>query len=171
IFFRNTLNINSNVKVSQKLSVSTNLDFSRNNSNNRPASERGTNPLEWAYKVSPHMNILDFKDYWVPGQEGLQQRVALPGMNNPYFLAHEVNNSFERDRVYGNVKADWQVTKDFNVFVRYGLDTYSEQRETKIANSYTDDARGVYGLMNIKSFESNADFLATYNKNISDFSL
>ena len=169
--FRNTLNISSGVKVNKKLSVSTNLDFSRNNSNNRPASERGTNPLQWAYNTSPHMDLRDFKDYWVPGREGLQQRVAVPGLNNPYFLAHEVNNSFERDRVYGNVKADWQITKDFSMMVRYGLDTYTEQRETKIANSYTDDARGVYGLMNIKNFESNADFLATYKKNVSDFSL
>lgn len=167
--YRNTLNINSGIKVAKNLSLSTNLDFSRNNSNNRPASERGTNPLEWAYKVSPHMNILDFKDYWVPGQEGLQQFVALPGMNNPYFLAYEVNNSFVRDRIYGNIKADWQISNDFSLMVRYGLDTYNEQRETKIANSYSEDGRGVYGLMNIKNFESNADFLATYKKNLSDF--
>lgn len=169
--FRNTLNINSGIKVSKKLTIGTNLDFSRNNSNNRPASERGTNPLQWAYNMSPHMDIREFKDYWAPGLTGLQQRVPFQGTNNPYFLAYEVNNSFVRDRVYGNVKADWQITNEFSLMLRYGLDTYNEQRETKIANSYSDDAKGVYGVLNMKNFESNADFLATYKKNLSDFSL
>ena len=27
------------------------VDFSRNNSNNRPAGNRGTNPIQWAYAV------------------------------------------------------------------------------------------------------------------------
>mgnify|MGYP003939271573 CR=1 FL=1 len=169
--YRNTVNLASSIKVSNKVRVSTNVDFSRNNSNNRPASERGTNPLQWAYNISPHMNILDFKNYWVPGQEGLQQFIALPGMNNPYFLAHEVRNSFVRDRVFGNIKADYQITKDLSLMLRYGLDTYTEQRETKISNSYSEDERGVYGLLNIKNFESNADFLATYKKDLGDFHL
>lgn len=170
--FRNTLNVNSGVKVSKKLTLSTNLDFSRNNSNNRPSTERGTNPLQWAYNMSPHLDLRQFRDYKKPTPDGhWTQLTAIPGTNNPYFLAYEVNNSFERDRLYGNIKADWQITSDFSLMARYGLDTYNEQRETKIANSYTDDARGVYGLMNIKSFESNADFLATYKKNISDFSI
>jgi len=169
--YRNTLNINSSMKVNKKVTLGTNLDISRNNSNNRPAGERGTNPLQWAYNTSPHVNLQDLKDYWVPGQEGLLQRTPYLAYNNPYFLAHEVNNSFVRDRVYGNIKADWQVTNDFNLMLRYGLDTYNEERETKIANSYTDDSRGVYGILGIKHLETNAEFLGTYKKNIADFSL
>src|SRR5690606_4154227 len=41
----------------------------------------------------------------------------------------------------------------------------------KIANSYTDDSRGVYGILGIKHLETNAEFLGTYKKNIADFSL
>ncbi len=170
--FRNTININSSLKVNSKLRISTNVDFSRNNSNNRPAGERGTNPLQWAYYVSPHIDIRDLKNYWEPGQEGLQQRTQYDGVyNNPYFLANEVNNSFVRDRVYGNIKADWQITADLSLMLRYGLDNYSERRETKIANSYTDDPNGAYGLINLKNLETNADFLATYKKKLGDFNL
>jgi TonB-linked SusC/RagA family outer membrane protein len=170
--FRNTLNINSSIKVAKKFRLGTNLDVSRNNSNNRPATERGTNPLQWAYNVSPHVNINDLRDYWMPGQEGLQQKVgSFASGNNPYFLAYEVNNGFVRDRIYGNIRGDWDITKDLTLMVRYGLDTYNEQRQTKIAKSYTDDKNGVYGLQNMKSFESNADFLATYKKNLADLSV
>jgi TonB-linked SusC/RagA family outer membrane protein len=170
--FRNTLDISSSVKVNKKLRVSTNIDLSRNNSNSRPAGERGTNPLQWAYAMSPHIDINDMKNYWVPGQEGLQQLSQYKGVfNNPYFLAYEVKNSFVRDRLYGNVKADWQITPEFSMMFRYGLDTYTEQREFKVPTSYTNDPRGAYGLINLKSFERNADFLATYKKELNNFSL
>ena len=169
--FRNTLDIGSSMKVTNKLRISTNIDLSRNNSNSRPAGERGSNPLQWAYAVSPHIDINDLKDYWVPGKEGLQQLSQNKTYNNPYFLAYEVKNSFVRDRLYGNIKADWQITPEFSMMFRYGLDTYNEQREFKVPASYTDDPRGAYGLINIKSFESNADFLATYKKELNKFSL
>ncbi len=170
--FKNSLNLNTSIKASEKLRISSNLDFSRNNSNNRPSGNRGTNPLQWAYAVSPHIDIRDLKNYWVPGQEGLQQLSQAPGdYNNPYFLAYEVNNSFVRDRLFGNLKAEYQITPAFSFMARYALDTYNEQRETKIGASYTGEPRGAYGIVNLKRYERNADFLATYKKDLSSFSL
>lgn len=174
--FRNTLNINSNLKLNDKLSISTNIDVSRNNSNNRPAGERGTNPLQWAYETSPHVNVLDLKDYWLPGQEGLEQKTMDAGQeirvtDNPYFLANEVNNSFKRDRVFGNVKADWQISPSFNFFARYSLDLFNETRETKISRSYSQEPEGAYGVTDIQRMETNADFLLTYNKDVNDFGI
>lgn len=170
--FRNTLNISSAVKVNDKLTITANIDVSRNNSNNRPSEGRGTNPLQWAYYVSPHIDIKDMQDYWEPGLKGLQQRTQYNGeYNNPYFLASEVKNSFVRDRLYGNIKADWQITPKISLMLRYGLDSYNEQRELKVPYSYTNDPRGAYGIINLKSFESNADFLATYKDQWNGFSL
>ncbi len=169
---RNTLDASIAVNVNSKLRISSNIDLSRNNSKNRPASERGTNPLQWAYGVSPHIDILDLRDYWEPGQEGIQQRSQAKGVfNNPYFLAYEVKNGFVRDRLYGNLRADLQISPKFSLMMRYGLDTYNELREFKVPYSYTDDPRGAYGLINIKVFESNADFLFTYKDKFNSFGL
>src|SRR5690606_20668221 len=139
--FRNTLNLNSSLKLSNKLTVGTHVDFSRNNSNNRPAGERGSNPLQWAYNTSPHVNILEMKDYWMPGQEGWQQKsvaasVGCREYNNPYFLAKEVQSSFVRARVFGNIRADWEISPEFSLMSRYALDPYKEKPETKRATSY-----------------------------------
>lgn len=169
--FKNSLALNTSMKLSNKLRISTAIDVSRNNSNNRPAGERGSNPLQWAYAVSPHIDILDLKDYWVSGQEGLQQKSqAIGDYNNPYFLAYEVNNSFERNRLFGNVKADYQITPNISIMGRYALDTYRENRETKIGRSYTAEPRGAYGIINLGRYERNMDFLATYKKTLTDFS-
>ncbi|GAB3899011.1 SusC/RagA family TonB-linked outer membrane protein [Larkinella knui] len=170
--FKNTLNLSTSMKLNNQLRLSTNLDISRNSSNNRPAGNRGSNPLQAAYNTSPHIDLRDLKDYWMPGQVGLQQRTQYNGIyNNPYFLANEVNNGFTRDRLFGNMKLDWQITKDLSFMGRYALDTYTEERETKIANSYTNDPRGAYGVINLKPFENNIDFLASYKKEVSHFGI
>ncbi|WP_353124829.1 SusC/RagA family TonB-linked outer membrane protein [Parapedobacter pyrenivorans] len=162
---RNSINMNSTLKLHSNFSVSSNIDYSRNGSNNRPATNRGANPLQWAYGVSPHVNILDLKNYWVDGSEQIQQLSPAPDdKNNPYFLAYGVSNSFIRDRVFGNVRADWQITPHLDLMARYAVDIYQEERESKIPYSYTEDARGAYGLINLHRQEQNIDFLATYKQ-------
>jgi TonB-linked SusC/RagA family outer membrane protein len=172
---RNSLTLNTSVKVHEKFRLSSSLDFTKSGADNRPAGNRGTNPMQWAYAVGPHIDIRDLKDYWVKGQEGLQQRAQDLNFdgggeyNNPYFIAYEVNNGFTRNRLFGNLKGEWQITPEFNVTAKYAMDTYTEQRETKIGASYTGEARGAYGIVDMRWFERNADILATYKKTIQDF--
>lgn len=167
--FRNNLSVGSDVKATEKITVSTNLSITTTWSNNRPASNRGTNPLEWAYKVPLNIPIELLKDYWEPGQEGIQQRTPYNGLyNNPYFLAYEVNNSFKRDRIFGNLSVEWQVLPELTIRGRYSLDSYNERRETKIAPSYTKEPNnGTYGIVTFQNYERNADILATYHKKLS----
>lgn len=173
---RNSLTLNSSVKVNEKVRISSSLDFTKSQSDNRPAGNRGTNPLQWAYGVSPHIDIRDLEDYWVPGQQGLQQRTqdlkyGGGGYNNPYFIAYEVNNGFVRNRLFGNLKAEWQITPAFNLTAKYAMDTYGEERETKIGASYTGEAKGAYGIVDLNWFERNIDVLANYKKDLGQFHL
>ncbi|MCB0687604.1 MAG: SusC/RagA family TonB-linked outer membrane protein, partial [Saprospiraceae bacterium] len=168
---RNNLNLGANLKATRHLSISTNININNSGSGNRPSSNRGTNPLEWAYKVPANTNILDLKDYWEPGMEGLQQRTPYNGLyDNPYFLANEVLNSFDRNRIFGNLKATLQLTPKIVLMGRYSLDRYNEKRETKIAPSYTRETNnGAYGIANIENFERNIDALATYSERFDKF--
>ncbi|MFC3352915.1 SusC/RagA family TonB-linked outer membrane protein [Sphingobacterium zeae] len=168
--FRNTLNVNSTMRLRNSLTLGLALDASRNNSNNRPAGNRGTNPMQAAYEVAPHINILDLQDYWLPGQEQIQQRSqSIGNHNNPYFLAYGVNNAFTRDRIFGNLRLDWTIKKDWTAMLRYATDIYWENRETKIPYSYTNEPRGAYGIVNLMNMEQNIDFLTTYTKKLDAF--
>lgn len=171
--YRNNISLASSVKVHKKLTISTNINVNRTWSNNRPSSNRGTNPLQWAYKVPQNIDIKLLEDYWEPGFEGVQQKTPSNGnYNNPYFLANEVRNSFLRDRVYGNLMADWQMSKHFSLMLRYGLDYYTEKRETKISPSYTrEPLNGTYGIRTSSHYERNTDFLFTYDNELGDFNL
>ncbi|MFT4567669.1 MAG: TonB-linked SusC/RagA family outer membrane protein [Saprospiraceae bacterium] len=169
---RNNLSLASSIKASKKLTFSSRININSSSSDNRPSSNRGTNPLEWAYKVPANTDIRTLEDYWAPGLEGVQQKVPAIGIyDNPYFLANEVNNSFDRDRIFGNIKATMQFTPEFSLFGRFSLDRYNEKRETKIAPSYTRESNnGAYGVVNLDNLEQNIDILANYTKRVNDFS-
>lgn len=170
--FKNALNLSSSYHLAKDFVVDADINFVRDNSNNRPSGGRGTNPMSALAYLNPSINILDLKDYWEPGKEGVEQKTYAPGdMDNPWFLAYQATNSFVRSRVYGNIKATWQITPEFSIMGRYGMDLYEEKRETKIGKSYSRNPNGVYGLEDISHFERNTDVLATYNKKFSDFDL
>jgi len=175
---RNSVNLTSSLKVVNNITVNSSINFTSSGAGNRPAGDRGANPMEQVVRgVNPSVDIRDLKNYWEPGQEGLMQR-GLYNLNvnpdgtysrgdmvdNPYFLAYEVNNGFRRDRLYGSGQIEWQINNDLAFMARYSHDQFQEKRETKMAPSYSRDANGVYGISNIYSREQNADFLLSYNK-------
>ncbi|MCE7041901.1 SusC/RagA family TonB-linked outer membrane protein [Dyadobacter sp. CY312] len=164
---KNALSANATYEASKKVKLSTNLNFVRSQSDNRPSTaNRGANPLEAAYLFS-HIDIRELKDYWKPGAEDVAQR-APTSADNPYFLAYGINNGFTRDRAFGNVKLDWQILPELSAFARVSHDVFMENRETKIPLSYSRVKNGGYYKQNFSRQETNTDFLITYKKNIQD---
>ena len=181
---KNSIGLNSTLRLTDKLSISTNINFVSNGADNRPSTgNRGTNPLQALYDINSSIDVDALKNYWEPGKEGIQQNAPYnlevnpdgtygkgDDINNPYFIANEVNNSFRRDRVFGNARIDYEFNKQLSLMLRYTHDQFNEKRETKIAPSYTRDANGVYGLEELYRIEQNADFLLAYKKTFDDWS-
>lgn len=126
---RNNITLAASSKLWDKLTISTDINFSNSWADNRPASNRGSNPLQWAYSHPANIDIRKLKDY---GSGSDVLRVS-GNHENPYFLAHEVNNSFNRYRVYGNVVANWEISPSFSVMGRYTMNKADEVEESKIA--------------------------------------
>jgi TonB-linked SusC/RagA family outer membrane protein len=159
---RNTISTSLSYYLAKTLRLSSNINLSRSNADNRPATAtRTANPLE-AVMAYPHVNVLDLQDYWNPGQENIMQRRVFSNVDNPYFLAYELNNGFVRDRVYGNVKLDWDILPSLTAFARVSIDKSDENRETKVPMSYARAAQGGYYLHGLRNSEINTDFLVTY---------
>ncbi len=166
-FKRNSFSLSASSGFSDKVTVSTNVNFSNSYADNRPASNRGTNPLQAAYGVPANVNILDVKDYKLPGGEVFNFSDDYP---NPWFLANEVNNSFSRFRIYGNLALDWQIAPSFKIRTSYNLNKFEQTQETKMAPGYDRESNnGTYGIAKTDGLETNIDILATYNKDFGDF--
>ena len=170
--FRNNLSTSASIQPAKNVTVSTNINYNDTWSDNRPSSNRGTNPLEWAYSTPVNVDIRKLENYWQPGSEGLAVRSVSSNHENPYFLANEVNNAFERERIFGNIKAEWQITPEISLMARYLMDRTEGRRETKIAPGYTREPNnGAYGLASSNTFERNIDALASYNDVWNNFSI
>ncbi len=169
--YRNNFSSSGSLKPHKNVTISSSINYSKTWSNNRPSSNRGTNPLQWAYSTPVNVNILDLENYWVPGQEGSAVRSASPNHENPYFLAYEIDNSFERDRIYGTLEALWEITPNISIKGRYLHDQTDGVQETKMPPGYTREPNnGYYGISNFSTFERNTDLFLTYNKVWDQFS-
>lgn len=165
---KNSLSLSASSKVRDNFTVSTDINFSNSWANNRPASNRGANPLQWAYSQPLNTDIRELEDY---GTGNDITRVS-GNHENPYFLAYEINNSYNRYRIYGNVVANWDISPEFNIMGRFTLNKTDEVRESKIAPGYTKEPNnGAYGIVTGTGLERNMDILATYKKDWDDFSL
>lgn len=165
---KNSISLAASSKVRDNFTVSTDINFTNSWADNRPASNRGANPMQWAYMHPANIDIHKLKDY---GSGENVKRVS-GNHENPYFLAHEVNNSFNRYRIYGNLVATWEINSKLSLMARYTLNKTDEVRESKIAPGYLKEPNnGAYGIGNGNSLERNTDVLATYKDDWEDFSL
>ncbi|WP_339840046.1 SusC/RagA family TonB-linked outer membrane protein [uncultured Maribacter sp.] len=166
---RNSFSLSASSNLDDKFTVSTNLNVVHSYADNRPASNRGTNPLEAAYNIPANINILDVKDYKLPGTDVFNFSNDYP---NPWFLANEVNNSFSRFRIYGNLALDWQISPEFNIRTSYNLNSYNQTQETKMAPGYSRESNnGTYGIGTTDGLETNIDILASFTKKWGDFDM
>lgn len=166
---RHNLGLNIEHKITNAFKISSSINYARSGSDNVIAGNVNGNPLQDLLYLSPSVDIRDLKDYWlVPG---LQQKKPVPpgedpgdaGIdNNPYFMVNQIKNSFLRNRLFGNIKVDYQFSPHVSAFIRYSQDLLNEQRETKISKSLSAEKNGAYGIQKIYSNESNTDFLITY---------
>jgi len=173
--YRHNFGINSRFDVNDKLKVNSSLKYTISGANNRPSTtDRGANPLQALYDINSHIDIRDMQDYWLV--EGVSQNAPYnfgddPSefeFNNPYFLANEINNGFERKRLMGNIQADYQFTENLSLMARFAYNDTQEVRETKISSGFNEEPDGAYGISNINGVETNVDFLLSYQGKLNE---
>jgi TonB-linked SusC/RagA family outer membrane protein len=165
---KNSFSMSASSKVAKGLTVSTDINFADNWADNRPSSNRGTNPLQWAYAHPANIDINKLRDY----KTGSGVKRVSDAHENPWFLAYDVNNSFKRYLVFGNLAASWDVNDKLNIMGRYSLNKSDEVRETKIAPGYTKEPKnGAYGIYSGNHIERNMEILATWKNNWDNVSL
>ncbi|NIG56483.1 SusC/RagA family TonB-linked outer membrane protein [Chitinophaga sp. Cy-1792] len=168
---RNTVALSLNHKVSDKLQISTKVNYTNKKSDNLPSTGYNNQTIMYFIRgMVPNANINWFKDYWVPGQEQIAQTRPFSSLlDNPYLQAYEMLNKMNRNGIIGNVSATYNFTKDFSLQVRTALDYSTEgrsQQRPKNTQKYVD---GMYRTQNIYSREVNSDFLLRYNRTINKF--
>ncbi len=176
----NVTRLHGTLKLSDRVSVEGALQYDYQYSNNRLRAVYGPTSIIYNLAIwgGAHFDVRDFKNYWVPGRENVQQYfVENWRFNNPYALANAWQQPYEKNDIIGNLKVNFKISDKVNAFVRSTLNTYSLTDEDRIAvsiyNYDVTDRGGRYRYNHNKMMESNTDLLLNYNNNFynGDFSV
>ncbi len=147
-----------------KLKLSTSINYVNTQSDNRPAGGYGSENINYTL-VAWGPRSLDIKpmlDYWQPGLEDVQHySFNYTYFDNPYFTLMENRNSMNRDRLYSNIVASYDFDENWNLTVGTGMDYSNEKRELRRAFSSNRFKTGAYAENNVFFRENNSNFLLT----------
>jgi TonB-linked SusC/RagA family outer membrane protein len=168
---RQTVSARLGFRPTEKLRINSSISYVNSQSDNRPSNGYGSENVNYSLVAwGPRsLNIDSLRDYWQPGLEGLQQySYNYTFFDNPFFILQENRNSFNRDRVFGNLSASYEITPHVTATIRSGMDYSSELRQLRRAFSSNRFRNGGYAEHNVFFRETNTDFLLNYNNVFND---
>ncbi|HEX8330480.1 MAG TPA: SusC/RagA family TonB-linked outer membrane protein [Hymenobacter sp.] len=161
---RNTVALSASQKITDRLQVSTKVNYTNRSSDNLPSTGYNNQSLMyWLMFQVPNGNLDWLKNYWAPGSEGLLQRYPFSSLvDNPYLITREMLNKANRNALTGNVQVNYKFTNDLNLMVRSALDYSYEARSQQRPKDTEKYKEGMFRTQNIFSQEMNHDFLLQY---------
>ena len=165
---RDNINISTSYKPAKSWTINMNGTYVKSKSDNLPVSGYGGQGLMYALLWNYTNVDLDWlRNYWL--EEDKVQRNIFTWADNPFLIAHENINAFDKDRLFGNVSSVFNITPELSLMVRYGLDNSSDFRWSRRPKGTVYFTEGMYREQTIDFQESNADFLLTYDTRFGEF--
>ncbi|MCC7523291.1 MAG: SusC/RagA family TonB-linked outer membrane protein [Chitinophagaceae bacterium] len=159
---RQTINLVSGAKITERFSVEAKATFIREENKNRPVIGSDFLNINRNFtRIARHINLDWLKDYKNP--DGTMRNWVNNGaIMNPYWVLNETGGDDERNRLIGYISLQYQFTNWLNLRLRTSHDGYTDVRNEFIGKGtlagYTDGA--------VKNFqyrvnELNADAILT----------
>lgn len=170
---RRTLSGRLTFNPTDKLKVASSISYINTASDNRPSSGYGSENIGYSLVAwGPRsLDIAALQDYWQPGLEGLQQySFNYTFFDNPYFILKENRNSFDRNRIYGNITASYQFNDLYSLRLRSGSDVSNELRELRRAFSTNRFNQGAFAENTVFYRENNTDVLLNRSQDFGNIS-
>jgi TonB-linked SusC/RagA family outer membrane protein len=178
---QNSVMFNSDYKLTNKIRISATASYVRTNSPNK-ANVAGSNSIlnNLLFNFPTNLQRLsDMKDYWLDGYEGILMNGAImrdngidPAVDNPWWSTYEIRNQFNRDNTFGKLQVDWQLSKDFALILRSGMENVRENYEFRQSfgkqrlSNRSVSGDGAFTTSNDNSLIINSDAILSYNKSI-----
>src|SRR5690606_29505484 len=169
-FERLVASISGSQQISKKLKLNAKVNYTNKQSDNLPAT--GYNNQSIAYFMifqNPSIDLEWYRPIWKEGQENVDQIHPFSSfIDNPYLIAYEMTNSVNNNAVFGNLQATYTFDDHFELMLRSGLAMSQEERAQQRPYSTANFQRGYYKQQDITNYESNSDFLFTYNGKLAE---
>ncbi|WP_157804947.1 SusC/RagA family TonB-linked outer membrane protein [Confluentibacter lentus] len=182
-YLRKIVNLGLNQNITDKLSLSLNINYTHENNNNPPqVGQQGQGAPNFLYRMSQTIPTSAFRDSnYDPVTTTERQTSGFQGtLINPYYLYDRIFFLDTRDRLLGTATLRYEFNDWLYAQGRINYDhstTFNERNNptgvgtsTPLNNAQTGFA-GSYNVENGTGTDLNADFLLGVNKEFDDFSV
>ncbi len=169
----NSVDFAGTYKITSKLTAGASVNYTRTDGIGRYGSGYQTENVVRNFRQWWQMNtdILEQKDqYFASGGKNITWNWASPTnlvpiyQDNPYFTRYQNYETDRRHHYFGNVNLNYKVNDWLNLLGRVTVDNYTMLQEERRA--FGSVGISGYTRRNINFNETNLDFLATVDKNI-----
>ena len=171
---RNTLKFSGSHEFTDKFSAQTNITYTKTDGKGRYGTGYSSQNVMQQFRQWSQMNV-DFEEQrrayfatgenitWNPnGPDNLSPIYS----DNPYWTFFENYETDTRNRYFGNVNLNYEISDVFSVLGRFSFDTYDELQEERINVGSADVAQ--YSRFNNRAAEYNWDLILNFNKDITE---
>jgi TonB-linked SusC/RagA family outer membrane protein len=117
-------------------------------------------------------DVMEYKDYWQKGQEGVIQNFPASYYNNPWLIQNEWTKSRDEGRYNAQINTSYEITDWLKATARIGSDQYSLNDEEKKTQAYKVRSQirgGDYRISNENGYSVNLEGLLMADKTIGNF--
>ncbi|MGN7986351.1 SusC/RagA family TonB-linked outer membrane protein [Pedobacter sp. 22226] len=169
---KNSFVLNTSLKITPKLTLTANANYSKLNSDNLPGTggSRSTSTMLQFTWFGRQVDINQLKNYL--DENGKTFNWNNSYYSNPYWVAYENTVSQNRSRIIGSLALNYKIIDGLNFNFRSGTDYYNDRRKVRIAYGTNGTPFGSYTESAFTVSENNTDATLNFNKQLNDdFSL
>ncbi len=175
-----TVGVSGSLELGKNMTAGISMNYFNTDSDNLPISGyNNENPFQQFIWSARQVNFADLKDWrnfpLAPvgsPAEGTPLNWNHNFQNNPYWVLETNSNTFEKDRVVGNIDLSYKLSDELTLSTKLGLDSYSQFVTQRQAQGSNNAKFGSYYEIQRRFEEVNASFILNYNKELTeDFSL
>ena len=171
-----TVGVSGSLELGEKMKAGVSVNYINQDSDNIPTSGyNNENPFQQFIWSARQVNFSDLRDWrnfpLAPvgtAAEGTPLNWNHNFQNNPYWILETNRNTFEKDRVIGNVDLTSQLSDHLSLTTTLGLDSFSQRTTSRQAVGSNNAQNGSYNERIRRFEEVNASFLFNYNRDLTE---
>lgn len=168
---KNTINLSGSTYISPKFKVSASTSYVNNTSENIPGNGYSSlNVLQQSTWFGRQVDMAHLSDTWMNTDPvtGKPYNWNHSYHDNPFWTLNKNTNSRARNRIFGNVTAQYDITDFLNLRASVGTDLYNEERLEKRAMGSNDWPKGRFSAYSSFRNELNANLLLSFSKDLTE---
>ena len=173
---KNNIGINGTMNLTDHLDVTVMTSLSESKSGNRPNTDDSfLTPTRAILTIGPQVDMAPYSNpdtWWMPNQEGVEQRRWKTRWNNPYLMQELATTGFDRTQAITKIQMSWEFVENLRFTGKYLRSHLSQRAVNQMPWNTVDATKGNFDIQNSSFREQNWEGLLSYNNTLmGDFDL